>query len=848
MKIYKKRALSLIVLTIFVLSFVALPSVHAEIGAPTITPGGPLHVGDIINVAGTGTLTSGSEVRVYWDYVAGPNSQYIGSGYGEPDGSYSVDVEIPVTTVGIHYVWVLDVETGDTNRSVGVTVDPSLVANPTVGQPDDWIQLSGYGFPSEEEVWITWPPVVGNLTTSPASVMSDDIGSFSCQVQVPSLAYGAYTITATSFSGETANDAFDIQATIDLSESAGPTGWVLGIHGEGFEPDAVLDSSNFTIGPAIPMPVVGDTVTVGTDGTFDANVVIPQAPAGVWTIVVDDTTLGTATGTFEIDGVAYVDVDPTFGAPGATIGVTGGNFTRIAGIDVVLYMDASYLTTLSTDSNGMISGTFSVPALSFDPHTVTATDENGIIGTDGFKVGILAVILSPVSGDSGDWITLTGVGFDPAAAYNVTLDGIRVGTGVVAGDETIYVEFNVPGLAPGEYLVVVNDASGNEFETSFTVTAAPSLTTDPSNAANKYNVTLIGVNFAYGPGPRSVMFELYNDTWSMDITADVKDSDTHGAVSTDSNGGFDAYWAVPNDLILGNTYHIKATTQGTIDSEQEAEDSVTIVEEEVEIGPTKSTYYLGDFITFRIRATFQKTGATLEIRDPTGELYFYSIFDAMEWTTVGGWKTVLVRHQVNEVTLNPYILPEDAMTGTWTWSLYDPIEGNTYSGSIEVEPALRTEIDTIKDAITNVSTGLTDVSGQLGRLDDLETGLSDLASQVGANSETLDDLSDSVANAVSQAGEAVNAAQQAVSAAQAATSAAQNAATVAQEAVSAANSAKAEAQSAKNAANQAADAADNAASAANSLSTLVYVAIGASLIAALAAIISLMQINKRIAV
>jgi uncharacterized protein YoxC len=508
-------------------------------------------------------------------------------------------------------------------------------------------------------------------------------------------------------------------------------------------------------------------------------------------------------------------------------------------------MDATYLTTVDTSADGMITGTFSVPALAFDPHTVTATDENGIAGSDGFKIGILAVILSPTSGRSGILVTCTGVGFEPAEDYNVTFDGIVVESGVVAFDETVYAVFTVPGMGPGEYLVGVIDGAGNELLVSFTVTASPSLDADPNNAANKYNVSLIGANFA--SGGYEVHFELGNDTWSTDITSDVLDSDTHGAVLTDSSGAFDAYWPVPEDLILGNTYYIMAWTEGTGDSVQEAEDSVTIVEEEVEIGPTKSTYYLGDFITFRIKATFQKNGATLSIWDPEDELYFYSVFDASEWTTVGGWKTVLVRHQVNEETMNPYILPEDALTGTWSWELYDPIEDNTYSGTIEVEPALRSEIDTIKESLTNVSTGLEDVSGQLTRLDDLESGLSDLASQVASNSETLDDLSDSVANAVSQAGEAVNAAQQAVSAAQAATSAAQNAATVAQEAVSAANSAKAEAQSAKNAANTAATAANEAASAAGNLSTLVYVSIGGSLIAALAAIVSLMQINKRIA-
>ncbi len=94
---------------------------------------------------------------------------------------------------------------------------------------------------------------------------------------------------------------------------------------------------------------------------------------------------------------------------------------------------------------------------------------------------------------------------------------------------------------------------------------------------------------------------------------------------------------------------------------------------------------------------------------------------------------------------------------------------------------------------------------------------------------------------------ATTAANAATAAANAASNAATSAGSKADAATAAANTAATKADAALNAANTAATAAESAASAANGLTTLVYVAIGASLVAALAAIIALMQISRKIA-
>jgi len=108
-------------------------------------------------------------------------------------------------------------------------------------------------------------------------------------------------------------------------------------------------------------------------------------------------------------------------------------------------------------------------------------------------------------------------------------------------------------------------------------------------------------------------------------------------------------------------------------------------------------------------------------------------------------------------------------------------------------------------------------------------------------------LKTQIAGAQTTAAAAQTAAQAAQTTAAAAQTAANAAKTSADAAKTSADTAGSKADAAKTAADAAKTAADNAASSANGLTTLVYGAIGASLVAALAAIVALMQISRKIA-
>jgi hypothetical protein len=124
----------------------------------------------------------------------------------------------------------------------------------------------------------------------------------------------------------------------------------------------------------------------------------------------------------------------------------------------------------------------------------------------------------------------------------------------------------------------------------------------------------------------------------------------------------------------------------------------------------------------------------------------------------------------------------------------------------------------------------------------------DLATVAANAAKTAADAAKTAADAAKTAAtSAQTTAQSAVTAATDAKTAATSAQTTAQSAVTAATDAKTAATDAKTAANAAKTSADAAKAATDSLTTMVYVAIAASVVAALAAIFAVMQITKKIA-
>jgi uncharacterized protein YoxC len=842
MKRNSKGMLSIIVIAILALTF-ALPGAFAAVGTIYIdgldTPQN-IQVGDTLVVSGDPfSVVSGSTVNVYWDIAQGPDAWLLNTTTGKSDGSFSVEVDVPEAVNGSHYIWVTD--PFSSNNSAALTVLRKLTVTPERAIPGKTVTAKGTGFHDETEVYIAIRKSgqlnTTVLATSPSDVETDEYGSFTCTFTSPSYLYADYFIDASEDWVVNGTDSFAIGASITLTPDEGPEGTVCAISGEGFTPNQVLNSANVTwnnAGPYNPY-IVGDTIDVDGDGEFSGEFVVPSVGEAEYEVEVFDNNVWANT-SFTIEGLTKVEVDPSYGAPGAIITVRGYNFTQDANIDVEVSLNytsppggwTKYVTAV-TDDEGSFEDTFQAPAIPFENYKLRAVDENDVNDTTGFKVGLIAMIINPTSGPAGTDVALTGIGF-ANGAYNMSFgDDEEYVTGTVV-NEAIAENFFAPTIEPGVYDVSVTDSNENVLTTTFTVTDTTSLTPTPADVAIGYNMSFYGEYYSEDPGA-ILDWYIWNSTWSDEITVEDQGVD----VTVGDDGNFTGYYVIPDTLLLGNTYYINATDANDL----WAETMITIVEEEIEIWPNSLSYSLGEVITFTIKATFEKVDAELEIWDPEGELIFLSVFEAGDWVLADTWQVVRYWNQVNEIG-NPLLIPNDAMIGTWDWNLTDVVEEVVVaSGQIEVLPTTAEQVDQRLSAVEGYLTDLADdIAGVTSELEDeigdLASDISDVASEVDSlRDDIVSDLADDIAGAI----DAADAAAEAVADLEASVG----------DIADVANDAKSAADEAASAAGDAATAAEEAKTAATGLTTLVYGAIGASLIAALAAIVSLMQISRKIA-
>ena len=798
--------------------------------------------GDTIIVEGSGVI-AGKTVELYWDLVQAWDGEagLLNSTKADAAGEYEIWFKVPEAVSSQqkkHYIWIRDVEA---NKYVMVefTVKPVIKLSSSSGLPDDTITVNGYGFGDEVDVTVTFDGTYYFVLAT--KVETNDLGSFSTSFKVPDVPLGEYTITATD-NADPSNQAtadFIVGPSITITPEEGPSGTVVTVKGRGFrgygvektkitKDDVALYGADQLVANCY---VVDEEVSVRSDGTFTAKVVIPcpQKTGDYELRVYYDS--GYAAADFEVTGRAEIETEKDYGSPGDTMVIHGYNFTQISGEDVVLrlydekgtnlVMDE--VATFETDSNGEFSGTFTIPAVSSGTYTLKAVqDAYEIEASTPFRIGLILVLASPTKGETGTKVVLTGTGFEYGYHWNATFGDIvifdheAVEEGGSLGTEYFY----VPTVDPGVYTITVTEEeTGIEVTTEFTVTATTTVVLDPDVVASGFNVTIKGWNFA-DKADNTLTCVIYNETnsWDMDVWqgSGKEGKKPKTAAVTDKDGNFTAWWNFNDgDIVLDpGVYTINITDTEDLF----AQVTLTIVEETVEIAPRKAEYNIGDTVAFDIKCSFMKydpetgKGSYIEIYDPDGNLFWKTDeFVESRWLRVDAYYTVPYYSQT--AGGNPMILPPDAPTGTWTWIFYDYDGDQLANGTFTVLPAvealLEERITSLEESVQSLSE---DVAGLKEDISGVKSDVADLKSDVAAAAKAAQEAS----KAVSELSEAVS------------------------EVAETANTAAAAAQEAKSAA-------EEAKTAASGLTPLIYGAIGVSLIAALAAIVSLIQISRRIA-
>jgi uncharacterized protein YoxC len=878
----KKRAIPLLIVTLMMLAMVPLVPVHATIDVLTVSADTGVYDETVI-ITGEG-LTAGEEVEVGWDSVKAWDGEkgILNSTEADSSGSFEIWFDVPEALYGEHYIWLItefDEKWGGATEPLSdFWVDPMIEFSKDSGLPGDEITVNGYGFDEEEEIvyMVIYGYVDTNLTLSPSTPETNEVGSWEADWEVPEewaddtelgpSDYGVYTIEAFSEYPLSDTETFTIGAALDLSVEEGPVGTVVEVSGRGFTEDATIEQGDVTL-DGMECQVITDD-TVNSRGQFNIEIVIPSVvddPDDIddFDLVITETGgVGlSGSASFELTGVAEIEVDPEFGVQGSSISISGWNFTQISGEDVNLYLTGGglsadvYITDFETNRDGEFEGTFTVPAYSSELYTLMAEwEEENIYAEISFRIGMMIVIPSPNSGPCGTLVTLTGTGFTELGEWNATLGDILVFEGEVDDESNLEGEtsgtspqFYVPTLDPGTYTLAVLDIDTDiTVNAEFTVTDKTAITTDPVVAPNGFNVTINGMYWAEAEDEDEgwdIEFLLYNVTEDGEVDEEWDDLELDPMdVETDEDGEFEVVWTVPSsdDISIGE-YHLNATDE---ENNLYAHMMFSIVPKTVNIEPRKDAFANGETVAFNILVSFPFKDSYIEIYDPDGELYWQTddfVEDA--WIKVGTVNVVPYYQQV--AGGNPMTLM-DAPLGTWSWTWVDAypedededeIDSGVFTVTEAPEDILATQIAELGlnlDGLMQDFVGLgEDLTGLQGDVSSLSGDLATLAGSVSSLASDVSSLSGEVANAIQAANTASGKVDDLAETVADIAEVASNAATAAQNAAQAATAAQ--------------TAAEQTGQQTSGLTTLVYGAIGAALVAALAAIVSLMQISRRIA-
>jgi hypothetical protein len=562
MQISKKIYTTLIIALLTLSTMAAVIPMALAINPPVLTPNTGA-VGTKVEVAVTGSTDFG-KVEVFWDTLA----TKIGEGYADGTGAVDIDVFIPDAVVGAHDIIVQDVlaSTIDSNT---FTVTEKLVISTETGLPGDSLTATGTGFGDElpvgiylgaitpvagESLALAGTPVTGTLAQMPVVIGTVDLDvdvTITGDVGTNPIAAGAGTVTGITDDGEgnlagTADIAVDDGVvtfsgvvTVSITGSINYATGVITLSVTGVDEGSGDAVTNIDVTMDTPAtvgyswaeydvtPIAGEATN--DEGFFESTIVIPAIAVvdyGPYAVTAFDLDGNTAAAANPLVVDYYVTVDPVQGPAGITITISG----RIpASTDYELRLDTTTIATGTSGADTTFSATQVISSfLSQAPHDITVVWAVTETRTTQFTVTAPPEIsYSPMAAAAGTVITISSVAGSPfSAGANITLYlgatevnstamddrfGPTVAFGPAAGSFT-GLEFTVPTLTPGAYVIKVTDefgaSTGNAF--SFTVLPTP--------------VTNVGLNGnAYYPGDSLSFSFVSTDTITANPTVTIKD-------------------------------------------------------------------------------------------------------------------------------------------------------------------------------------------------------------------------------------------------------------------------------------------------------------------------------------
>ncbi len=456
------------------LLMLALPATPALAASITASPdNGP--PGTLITVSSLTAFDADADGRVWFDsnddgnWDSGePYNDVTTDGDGDiPSGT---TLTVPVEPRGTYHVRADIPSGGAVEASDTFAITPEIELGDSSGNVGDTLSVDGYGFKADATVTIYYDGAsVGTDTTE------DDGTFYDFTFAVPDSTKGTHEVKAKDSGGPYSPEVdFTVSPEITLSSSSGAVKDEITVTGTGFA--ASSDIILYFGGNEVD--ITGGDEDTDSDGSFECTFDVPDASRGSHTVKAEDDDDNYDTATFTV--AQKITIDPADGSSGITVTVTGTGFKASYSI-TIKYNGVTVATsppTVTTNSTGYFSATFTVPASMAGTYEVTATDGTYTATAD-FESTTAATIdqvtTAAAPGYVGMELTITGTGFTPDATVTITYetDPVTLATVPTDANGDFTADITIPASLGGAHTITVTDGSISEVFDFFMELEAP---------------------------------------------------------------------------------------------------------------------------------------------------------------------------------------------------------------------------------------------------------------------------------------------------------------------------------------------------------------------------------------
>ena len=431
----------------------------------TVTPSASLsqsfgHPGGPVEIAGHG-FEAGQSLSVRFQDTV------IASPVADSKGSWTATFAVPSAPAGSYSITIHG--TGGEIK-VPFLVSAGLSLSVAQAGPTETISVSGVGFGAMER----GISISVDRTAVASGISADRRGSWTVDFAVPSLPGSTYEVWATgpvTSSGNTHQEYLTIIPRLDMSPDRGSPGARVNVTGRGFDSgqrDIVLNFDNVS---------VALVVAADNSGGFRTTFEVPESPSGLHFVSHSGSTTvqdaGPGTG-FQV--TPNISLDLRSGPPGTIIQVKGQGFPANDPGITIAFDDIPQAASIPANELGSFTASVQVPAATGGIHEVTAIGSglSGLINPlEDFEV-TQVLTLNITTGNVGDELRVTGLGFAPAASVSLDYGDNTLHTEVQTNDVgTFELGLIVPPSSSGEHLIVASDQQGSSAVVTFLVEDTP---------------------------------------------------------------------------------------------------------------------------------------------------------------------------------------------------------------------------------------------------------------------------------------------------------------------------------------------------------------------------------------